>query len=353
MLCPRCGAYSPHNTSVCNRCGAKLTGDNSGELPRSRKYYRNARKSDLETALEQLQAKANDALDRILADKTKRIILIFAAAAIAVGLIAGGVSCVSCACNSCADGGTGAPAGSDTTAQEPGNETVSGADVTSGADAVSGGDITSASDAVSASDAQPPASPSDLPGNGEDEEDAEPADDALVSIEEYIPSLYIDLKYASTDNFTGKVIYDFTQPRLRYGTVKKLAAVQEELVSMGYSLVIWDAYRPLYAQRALWEACPDPAYVSDPTTGYRGHSRGHTVDITLTIIANGKDVVMPTGFDDFTSMADRDYSDVSPEAAANAAMLEEIMTRHGFSGYSGEWWHYSDTTEYPLIEGED
>lgn len=67
-------------------------------------------------------------------------------------------------------------------------------------------------------------------------------------VRDYIPSVYVDLKYASKDNFTGTAIYDFTDAYLRYGTVKKLAEVQQELLEQGYSLKIWDAYRLVSAQ---------------------------------------------------------------------------------------------------------
>lgn len=80
----------------------------------------------------------------------------------------------------------------------------------------------------------------------------------MVRILDYIPTVYIELKYATTDNFTGKIIYDFTDASLRYGTIKKLKAVQEELPEKGYSLKIWDAYRPVNAQFALWDVCPNP-----------------------------------------------------------------------------------------------
>ncbi len=97
----------------------------------------------------------------------------------------------------------------------------------------------------------------------------------------YLPGVYADLRYATEDNFTGQVIYDFTQPQLRYGTLKKLAQAQEMLAERDLALKIWDAYRPVSAQFRLWEVCPDPQYVADPTKGYSGHSRGNTVDVTL------------------------------------------------------------------------
>jgi D-alanyl-D-alanine dipeptidase len=178
---------------------------------------------------------------------------------------------------------------------------------------------------------------------------AEPSDDEPVRVKDYIPDIYVDLKYATTDNFTGQVIYDFTDAYLRYGTVKKLAAVQKELTEMGYSLKIWDAYRPIGAQFRLWEVCPDPVYVANPNVGYSKHSKGNTVDVTL-VLSDGGEITMPTGFDDFSTKADRDYSDVSDQAAANARLLENTMSDHGFNCYFGEWWHFSDTTDYPVLD---
>lgn len=175
------------------------------------------------------------------------------------------------------------------------------------------------------------------------------ADDELVTVTDYLPSVYIDLKYATADNFTGQVIYDFSDARLRYGTVKKLAAVQSALAQQGFSLKIWDAYRPVSAQYKLWQARPDPVYVSDPNKGFSRHSRGNTVDVTL-VRTDGTEIELPSGFDDHTALADRDYSDVSQTAKANALLLENAMTAGGFKGYSGEWWHYSDSTDYPVIQ---
>lgn len=181
----------------------------------------------------------------------------------------------------------------------------------------------------------------------EDAEAPVPEDTDFVRVQDYLPDIAVDLKYATQDNFTGQVIYSFTDAYLRYGTVKKLEKVCDELAADGYSLKIWDAFRPTQAQFKLWDVCPDPAYVSDPTKGFSSHSRGNTVDLTL-IAADQSDVEMPTDFDDFTARADRDYSDVTEAAAANARYLEEAMQRNGFKPYSQEWWHYSDTDSYEV-----
>lgn len=182
------------------------------------------------------------------------------------------------------------------------------------------------------------------------EPSVEPKDDDFVRVIDCIPTIRQDLAYATENNFTGQVIYDFEDAYLRYGTVKKLAQVCEELAQQGLGVLIWDGYRPVYAQAALWEVCPDPTYVSPPGTGIQSHCRGIAVDLTLVDLETGEELVMPTGFDDFSSLADRDYTDCSPDAAANAVLLENVMEKYGFAPYSGEWWHFSDTQVYPVEE---
>lgn len=177
-----------------------------------------------------------------------------------------------------------------------------------------------------------------------------PNDDELVDISTYITGIVVDLKYATTDNFTGQQIYNSDQKAmLRYGTIKKLKKAQEILNDLGYTIVIWDAYRPTYAQFKLWEVCPNSTYVANPTNGgFSSHSRGNTVDITIRKL-DGTVVEMPTEFDVFSQLADRNYSDVSNTAAEHATLLENIMIECGFKPYSGEWWHFSDTTVYDAI----
>lgn len=177
----------------------------------------------------------------------------------------------------------------------------------------------------------------------------EPSDEDLVYVRDICPEIAAELHYATTDNFTGVKIYDFTKPQLRYGTAKKLLVAEKALEEQGYCLKIWDAYRPVWAQFRLWEICPDSTYVANPYHGYSSHSRGNTIDLTL-IGSDGSEVEMPSGFDDFSAKADRDYSDVSDLAALHARILEKAMTDAGFVGYRAEWWHYSDSVSYPVIE---
>jgi len=199
-----------------------------------------------------------------------------------------------------------------------------------------------------ASVTKPESKPTPVPKpEPEPEPEPEPTEDSFVKVSDYIPDLVVDLRYGTENNFTGKVIYVSDTLWLRYGTVKKLIQVQAELAEQELYLKVWDGFRPPSAQWKLWDICPDPTYVSDPNKGFSSHSRGNTVDITL-VDALGNEVTMPTDFDDFSKLADRDYSDCSAEAAQNAVMLEEIMKKYGFRPYSGEWWHFTDTTSYAV-----
>lgn len=178
----------------------------------------------------------------------------------------------------------------------------------------------------------------------------EPEDDEYVLVKKYMPDIYVELMYATENNFTGVRIYDFTDAYLRYGTVKKLANVQKELKEQGYRLKIWDAYRQFEAQQKLWEVYPDPNYVANPANGMKKHNLGGTVDITM-VAADGSVISMPTEFDDFSLKADRDYSDIEDEEAVkNVMILQNAMENNGFTGYQGEWWDYSDTVEYEAVD---
>lgn len=192
--------------------------------------------------------------------------------------------------------------------------------------------------------------PTEIPTEAPTELPTEPEDEELVRVIDYLPSVREELAYATGENFTGQQVYDFYNAYLRYGTVKKLAAVCAELEQQGLGILIWDGFRPVSAQKKLWDICPDPKYVSHPVTGTRAHCRGNAVDLTLCDLETGERLEMPTGFDDFSALADRNYSDCLDVAAENARLLESTMKKHGFKPYSAEWWHYTDTDSYPVAE---
>lgn len=169
-----------------------------------------------------------------------------------------------------------------------------------------------------------------------------PGDEAithgLVDILSVIPQIQVDLKYATADNFTGEIVYNFQCCLLHTEAALKLRDVQEELETMGLGLKIWDGYRPIEAQWRFWELVPDERYVSDPRKGGR-HTRGTALDVTL-ISQEGQELLMPSVFDDFSEKAHRNFMDAPEIAIQNRDLLQQVMEKHGFIGIPNEWWHF-------------
>ena len=178
---------------------------------------------------------------------------------------------------------------------------------------------------------------------------AQKADD-LVNIKEINPRIMVDMRYATEDNFTGKKLYHLNACFLRRSTALKLNTVQSELERMGLGLKVWDCYRPVAVQKRLWAVLPDERYVANPKTGSR-HNRGSAVDVTL-VDRQGSELLMPTGFDDFTSKANRRYRDLQKEVILNRALLEGLMKKEGFIPLGEEWWHFDDEKwmEFDMID---
>ena len=172
----------------------------------------------------------------------------------------------------------------------------------------------------------------------------------LVEIYTINPTIMLDIRYATKNNFTGQQVYPEARCFLRRKTAEKMNNVQKELKTMGLGLKIWDAYRPRSVQYVFWKLVPNPLYVGDPNKGSK-HNLGAAVDCTL-IDKDGKELIMPSTFDDFSKKAHRDYANMSPEAAKNCKLLEDIMVKHGFSFYYNEWWHFNDIDwrQYDLLD---
>ena len=104
--------------------------------------------------------------------------------------------------------------------------------------------------------------------------------DELVDVEKLIPGIVLDIRYATTNNFTGQKLYPVARCCLRREAAENLKAVQEELRGMGLALKVFDGYRPLSVQKKMWAIYPHPEFVADPVKGSR-HNRGAAVDLTL------------------------------------------------------------------------
>ena len=189
----------------------------------------------------------------------------------------------------------------------------------------------------------------------------------FVLITDVVPDAILEIRYYSTYNFVGDRIDGYEEP-LAFLTKEAAAAlkdVSDELVSKGYRLKIFDAYRP---QRAVtnfmnWaldaedtrmkeyfypELEKDVLFPQGYIAEHSGHSRGSTVDLTLFDMTTEKEVDMGGTFDYFGELSHPDYTDITEEQYANRMLLREVMLRHGFKPLEEEWWHFTLENEpYP------
>ncbi len=163
-----------------------------------------------------------------------------------------------------------------------------------------------------------------------------------MSLVEITPQHYdvqIDLKYATSDNFTGKRVY---RKDARCFLHKEAAAALERAIvlakTQGYRLCIYDAFRPSEAQWKLWEHTPDPGFLADPRRG-SPHSRGVAVDLGL-CRWDFTPLPMGTGFDEFHPRSHHGRLDIDAQSQRNRLLLMGIMTSAGWDFYRNEWWHY-------------
>jgi D-alanyl-D-alanine dipeptidase len=179
----------------------------------------------------------------------------------------------------------------------------------------------------------------------------------LVEVVKINPHIRLDIRYATTNNFAKKVVYPSARCFLEEPAAKALDAVQQKLEKFGLGLKIFDGYRPLSVQKIFWNVVSDQfpdetvraQYVANPVTGSR-HNRGSAVDLTLIDLKTGEELVMPSGYDDFSEKAHRNYNAMSPEAKKNCRLLETIMKSHGFEPLPSEWWHFDwrDWKSFPI-----
>lgn len=160
----------------------------------------------------------------------------------------------------------------------------------------------------------------------------------------------VDLRYATSDNFTGKPVYANAQAWLHADAAEALARAIELAAALGLRFKIFDAFRPSEAQWALWNFRPDPDFIADPRRG-SPHSRGVAVDLTLIDGVSGAELDMGTAFDAFTTQSYHGDTSIGREAQRNRLVLLGLMSAAGWDFYRREWWHYQlfDSRRYPVL----
>jgi beta-N-acetylhexosaminidase/D-alanyl-D-alanine dipeptidase len=167
----------------------------------------------------------------------------------------------------------------------------------------------------------------------------------LVDVTTIAPDVKLDIRYATPNNFAKVAVYPAARCFLRADVAKRLARVQAELEKQGLGLKVYDCYRPFSIQKKFWAIVPNEDWVAKPVekdgkivSGSK-HNRGAAVDLTL-VDASGKELPMPSGFDDFTEKARRDYTGGDKAALENSRKLEAAMQKEGFEPLPTEWWHF-------------
>ena len=182
----------------------------------------------------------------------------------------------------------------------------------------------------------------------------------FVILTEKVPDVILELRYYSTYNFVGKRImgYDESVALITREAALALKKVSDELMSKGYMLKVYDAYRPTVAVEHFVEWAEDKkdtkmkdyfypevdksklfelGYIAEKSS----HSRGSTVDVTLFDMKTNSDVDMGSPFDYFGEISHSDYTGISTEQYANRMLLRETMVKYGFKPLEEEWWHFT------------
>lgn len=172
-------------------------------------------------------------------------------------------------------------------------------------------------------------------------------DNDLVALQSLDPSLQLDVRYATTNNFVGVAVYRTPQVFLQRPAAEALVRVHRALAARGFGLRLFDGYRPWYVTHVFWEITPEAQreFVADPAQGSR-HNRGCAVDLTLFDLATGEAVDMPSDYDDFSERAYPDYAGASAIQRRHRDLLREAMAAEGFTVYPSEWWHF-DHRDWP------
>jgi len=161
----------------------------------------------------------------------------------------------------------------------------------------------------------------------------------LIDLQKLIPGIVLDIRYATTNNFTGEKIYTLAKAYARRPVAESLKKIQADLKLQGLGIKIFDAYRPYKATVKFYEVYRDTTYVASPYRGSR-HNRGCALDLTIIDLKTGAELKMPTGYDSFTKAAWPTTPVSDPVVKKNRDLLIKSMEKHGFRVNSSEWWHF-------------
>lgn len=174
----------------------------------------------------------------------------------------------------------------------------------------------------------------------------------LVELVTLDPTIRLDVRYATANNFLGTPVYTQARAFLQRPAAEALVRAGAALRAQGYGLLVHDGYRPWYVTKIFWDATPEVLhdFVADPASGSR-HNRGCAVDLTLYDLATGEEVAMPSGYDEMTARASPAYAGGTGEERAHRDLLRRAMEAEGFTVYENEWWHFDAAgwRDWPIL----
>src|ERR1043166_1192333 len=176
----------------------------------------------------------------------------------------------------------------------------------------------------------------------------------LVEIVKLDPTIHLDIRYATTNNFLGRPVYAQAKAFLQRPAAEALVRAHRKLREKGYGIVVFDGYRPWSVTKLFWDSATDEQrrieFVANPQKGSR-HNRGCAADISLFELSTGKEVVMPSDYDEFSERAFPHYAGGTAESRALRDLLRTAMEAEGFTVYPAEWWHfdYNEWKHYRIL----
>ena len=173
----------------------------------------------------------------------------------------------------------------------------------------------------------------------------------LVDISEMSSAFDYEVRYATPNNFIGEVLYDCAKCLLQPEVAEALLKANQYFCEKGYKIKLYDCYRPLSVQKAMWAKVPRPTYVANPYGKGSIHNKGAAVDLTL-VTLEGCYIEMGSDYDYFGRESHIDNVNFSEDILAHRKLLREGMQQFGFQTVRTEWWHYSyrKNWSYPTLD---
>lgn len=177
----------------------------------------------------------------------------------------------------------------------------------------------------------------------------------LVEIVQLDPTIHLDVRYATANNFTGRPVYRQARAFLQRPAAEALVRVNRSLRDKGWGLVVFDGYRPWSVTKRFWEITPkdkrEKGFVANPAKGSK-HNRGAAVDLSMYELATGREADMPSAYDEFSDRADPDFAGGTAAQRERRDLLRAEMEKEGFEVDPGEWWHFNfrGWEKYPILD---